>query len=140
VYYSPIRYRLVMAIGVVLAAAELAYGVAGGGTTAVAVGVAGLVLVGLFARGVSDKLRQGVPALAREGAYLVGGELARPLPIADTTFEIVSDHAGSWVVVLRCADATIRLGAGGWRVEGERAVTRSVAERVLLALGLTPRT
>lgn len=137
--YSPIRYRVVITIGLLLAVSLLGYGVAQGQTIGLVGGFASLLLVGLFTLGVRDKLRDSGIALAREGDLLVGGELDRPLSIRETTFEIVSDYQGSWVVVLRNRDATIRLGAGGWRVEGERFVTKAVAERALIALGLKRR-
>jgi hypothetical protein len=139
IYYSPGRYRLVVAIGMLLTASWLAYGITQSQAIDIASGIAGLLLVGLFARGIKGKLRYTGIALAREGDLLVGGELDRPLPVSETTFEIVSDYRGSWVIVLRSRDATTRLGAGGWRIEGERFVTKKVAERVLLALGLKHR-
>lgn len=140
IHYSPVRYRIVVATGLLIAASALAYGATQGEAIAIAGGLVGLLFVGLFARAVQDKLRAGALALARKGDFLVGGEVDPPLPIAETTFEITSDYEGSWVVVLRSPDASIRLGAGGWKVEGERFVTKAVAERVLLGLGLTRRT
>lgn len=134
--YSSARYRLVIALGLLLVAPLLTYGVAQDQTLALGPGLMGVLLLGLFTLGVRDKLRGNGVALAREGDALVGGELERPLPIAGTSFEIVTDYEGGWVIVLRHGDATVRLGAGGWAVDGERLVTKAVAEQMLLALGL----
>jgi len=137
--YSPVRYRIVIAVGLLLATVLLAYGVVKGGVISITIGLAGMLFVGLFARGVRRKLSGGALALARDGELLVGGELNQPLPISQTTFEIVSDYEGSWIIVLRCQGATTRLGAGGWRIDGQRFVTKAVAERALLAFDLKPQ-
>jgi hypothetical protein len=98
------------------------------------------VVVALFARGARDRLRGGRIALRRDGDLLVGHELKRPLPLAGTTFAIESDHEGSWVIVLDAGSGErVRLSAGGWALDGERFVTRKVAERGLLDMGLTRR-
>ena len=103
----------------------------------VTVAVVGLVLVALFALGVKDRLRGGGVALAREGDVLTGGELKRPLPVAGTTFAIDADYEGSWIIVLRTSEGTTaRLSPGGWALEGERFVSKAVAERALLEMGL----
>lgn len=115
----------------------LVYGVTAGAAIAIAAGAGGLLFVGLFARGTKDKVLGRGPALARDGDLLVGGELAAPLPIAATTFEIATDYEGGWVIVLRAPGVTKRLAAGGWNVDGKR-VTKRDAQRVLRALGLTP--
>jgi hypothetical protein len=120
--------------------AALAYGVVSSSTGAIATGCAGLVFAALFARGVRERLRGGGIALRRDGELLVGGELKRPLPVAATTFAIESDHEGSWVIVLQAQSGErARLSAGGWALDGERFVTRKVAERALLGMGLTRR-
>jgi hypothetical protein len=129
----------VIVVGLLVSASLLAYGVIHGETTGVVGGSVSLLVVGLFALGVRHKVRGNAVALAREGDFLVGGELERPLSIADTTFEIVTDYEGSWVVVLCSGDAKIRLGAGGWTAAGERSVTKAAADRLLLALGLKRR-
>jgi hypothetical protein len=138
--YSPWRYLAVVATGLACFGLALVYGALQGEAVAIAVGVAGLLLVGLFTLGVKDKLRDPGPALARDGDLLVGGELRRALPIAETTFEIVPDNRGSWVIVLRSPQETVRLAAGGWRIAGERRVSKAVAERALMQLGLARRT
>jgi hypothetical protein len=118
----------------------LAYGIASSSAGAIAGGCAGLVFVALFARGVRDRLRGGGVALTRDGELLIGGELKRPLPLAGTTFAFESDHEGSWVIVLHAGSGErVRLSAGGWALEGERFVTKNVAERALLGMGLTRR-
>ncbi len=127
--YSPLRYWLVIAVGLVVFGGAVALGVT--------VAVVGLVLVGLFTLGVRNRLRGGGVALAREGDVLVGGELKRPLPVAGTTFAIEADNEGSWVIVLRGSEGSVRLSPGGWALEGERFVSRAVAERALLGMGLT---
>jgi hypothetical protein len=125
---------------VVVFGGALAYGVASASTAAIAGSCLGLVFVALFARGVRDRLRGGGIALMRDGDLLVGGELKRPLPLAGTTFAIESDHEGSWVIVLDAGSGErVRLSAGGWALDGERFVTRKVAERGLLDMGLTRR-
>ena len=136
--YSPARYRLIIGAGAAIAATALIAGLASGTAGAIAAGAGGLLLVALYWRGVSRKLRGGV-ALAREGDLLVGGELPHPLPIAGTTYRIASDHGGSWIIELHAPGEVVRLGAGGWRVRGARFVTRAVAERALRDLGLTER-
>jgi hypothetical protein len=136
--YSPVRYRVAIAIGALTAGAVLAWGASTGAPAAAAGGGAGLLFVTLFARAVWEKARGGGCALARDGDLLVGGELERPLPVDGTTFEIKSDYEGGWVIVLRHGDKTVRLGAGGWTTDRERLVTRGGAERLLLDLGLTP--
>ena len=76
----------------------------------------------------------------RDGDVLIGGELKRPLPAADATFAIESDHQGSWVIVLSVgSEDPVRLSAGGWALDGERFVTKKVAEQALLGMGLTRR-
>jgi hypothetical protein len=115
----------------------LVYGIASGSTIGIGAGAVGLVFVGLFARGTKDKVLGRGPALVREGDLLVGGELAAPLPVAATTFEIATDYEGGWVIILRAPGVKKRLAAGGWNVDGKR-VTKRDAEHVLLALGLTP--
>jgi hypothetical protein len=138
--YSPVRYRLLIGMGVVAALTLLAYGVARAGVVYTATGVGGLLLVGLCAYGVKDRLRTAGIALAREGDFLIGGELNQPLPVGETTFEIVSDYNGSWVIVLRHQERTVRLGAGGWKIDGVGFATRARAERALVALGLSRHT
>lgn len=140
VHYSPARYWMFIAAGSVIAVAALTYGVSQHQVIAAGTGILVLVFTALFWLGVREKVSGKGPALARDGDFLVGGELARPLPIAETTYEIKSDNQGSWIIVLRSGDATFRLGAGGWRVDGERFFTKAVAERVLGDLGLTRRT
>src|SRR2546423_809048 len=139
VRYSPVRYRLVIAVGLLCVGGVLTWGVADRVPPAIAAGSAGLLFVALFARAVWGKIRGGGCALAREGDVLVGSELDGPLPIAGTTFEIESDYEGGWVIVLRRHDVTVRLGAGGWTTDRERFVTRAGAEQLLLDLGLTRR-
>jgi hypothetical protein len=137
VEYSPARYGAIIAIGLLIAGAVLVYGVTSGDTIAIAAGAVGLLFVGLFARGTKDKVLGRGPALAREGDLLVGGELAAPLPVSATTFEIATDYEGGWVIILRAPGVKKRLAAGGWNVDGKR-VTKRDAERVLVAMGLTP--
>ena len=121
-------------------AALLVYGLAAAASWAIAAGAAGLVFVALFARGVWERLRGGRIALMRDGDVLIGGELKRPLPAADATFAIESDHQGSWVIVLSAgSEDPVRLSAGGWALDGERFVTKKVAEQALLGMGLTRR-
>lgn len=139
VRYSSARYRLVIALGLLVAVSSLTFGVEQDQAIALAAGLVSVLFVGLFTLGVRDKLWGNRVALARDGALLVGGELDRPLPIAETTFEIATDYEGGWVIVLRHGDATVRLGAGGWTVTGERLVTKAAADRMLLALGLQRR-
>jgi hypothetical protein len=131
---------LAIAAGVVVFGAVLAYGIGKASVGVIAGGCAGLVFVALFARGVRDRLRGGRIALMRDGDQLVGGELPRPLPFAGTTFAIESDRQGSWVIVLEAGNGErVRLSAGGWAFDGERFVTRKVAERGLEGMGLTRR-
>ena len=137
--YASGRYRAAIAAGALCAGGLLVWGAAGGATAVAAAGAVGLLFVALFARATWDKASRGGCALARQGDLLVGGELARPLPVAGTTFEIASDHDGGWVIVLRHPSQTVRLGAGGWTTDRERFVTRAGAERLLLDLGLTPQ-
>ncbi len=128
--YSPLRYRLIIALGLLVFGGAVALGV----TAA----VVGLVLVALFALGVKDRLRGGGVALAREGDVLIGGELRRPLPVAGTTFAIEAVNEGTWIIVLRGSEGkAVRLSPGGWALEGERFVTKPVAERALLGMGLS---
>jgi len=140
VLYSPLRYWIAILVCVLFGLSMLVYGSSEHRGLMIATGAACLLFAGLFWLGVRTKLSGGGPALARDGEFLFGGELRRPLPVAATTFEIQPDNEGSWIVVLRSGDATIRLAAGGWRIEGERFFTKAVAERVLLDLGLAPQT
>ncbi len=137
--YAAGRYRLIVLLGLVLTGGLLADGIMRADGALVVAAIAGLVLVALFGYSARAKLRPSAVALAREGELLVGGELSQPLMVAQTTFEVVPDHQGSWVIVLSGPEGTTRLGAGGWRVEGERLFTRAVAERALVELGLTQR-
>ena len=134
--YSRATYGAGIATGLLVAILLLVFGVAYHQSVSAIEGLAVLLFVGVFALGVKHKLASRRVALAREGDLLVGSELKRPLPVSETTFEIVSDYEGGWGVVLRVRDETIALRAGGWKVEGERFVTKAIAERTLLALGL----
>ena len=100
-------------------AAVLVYGLAAASPGAIAGGAAGLVFAALLARGVWDRLRGGRIALMRDGDVLIGGELERPLPAADATFAIESDHQGSWVIVLSAGseDPCASAPAGGRSTE-----------------------
>jgi hypothetical protein len=120
----------------IVAGIVLAYAVARHNPAGVAAAFGLLVFAGLFAFNVQGKLRDQTVALAREGEVLVGAELNQSLPIAETTFEIVSDYNGSWIVVLRSQSATIRLSPGGWRMEGTKGPTKYVVVQALRAMGL----
>jgi hypothetical protein len=137
IYYSALAYRLAGATGLVVACALLAYGIVQGQALNVAAGLAVVVVVGIFRH--RRKPRGGAVALAREGDLLVGGELPHPLPISETTFDMVPDHQGSWLVLLRSGHDTIRLAPGGWKLRSKRIVDQAAARQVLLALGLRER-
>lgn len=139
IYYSALAHRLAGATGVVVACALLAYGIVQGQALNVAAGLAVLVVVGIFRHANRRKLRGGAVALAREGDFLVGGELPHPLSISETTFDVVPDHQGSWLVVLESGDDTIRLAPGGWKLRSKRIVDQAAARQVLMALGLRNR-
>jgi hypothetical protein len=131
---SPAPYRLVLAAGAIAFAALLIFGGSAGTTAG---GIGGLAVAGLFALATRERLRGGgPPALARHGDELAGSALREPLPVAGTTFAIVDDHQGSWLIELHSAGRTIRLSAGAWRVDGEGRVTRARAPDVLERLGL----
>jgi hypothetical protein len=130
---SPTPYRIVLAAGLIACGALLLIG-------ATLPGAVGLAFAALFAIGVRERLRGGgAPALARRGDELVGSALREPLPVAGTTFSLVDDHEGSWLIELHRDATTIRLSAGGWRVDGEGRVTRTRAPQLLERLGLRPR-
>jgi hypothetical protein len=135
-----VRYRLGIAAGLLFGAALLAYGVAQRQAVSGGIGLGTFVLVALVGLGFRGKMRDGVPALAREGEWLVGGELREPLLVRETTFEIADASVGGWMIVLRNRHSTVRLSVGGWRLDGERFVTKAVAKRVLLAFGLKQQT
>ena len=137
--YSPARYRFFTATTAVLGVSLCAYGVARGETKTGLAGIAILMFLALLLRGVIDRLRIGGVALAREGEVLVGGELRRALPAKGTEFEIVPNWEGGWVLVLRHGDVHVRLRGdrGGWKIDGQRRVTKEVLEQVLLEMGLT---
>jgi hypothetical protein len=139
IYYSAVAYRVAGATGLVVVCALLAYGIVKGQPLNIAAGVAVLLVVGIVRHAYRRKLRGGAVALAREGDFLVGGELPHPLPISATTFDVVPDHQGSWLVVLRSGDDTIRLAPGGWKLPSKRIVDQAAATHVLLALGLRER-
>src|ERR1700742_5060534 len=129
---SPTPYRLVLAAGVIATAALLLLG----GTLA---GAAGLAFTALFAIGARERLRGGgEPALARRGDELVGSALREPLPVAGTTFSLVDDNEGSWLIELQRGPQTIRLSAGAWRVDGEGRGTRARPPQLLERLGMRP--
>ena len=134
---SPLPYRLVVAVGGLAFAALLGLGGSTGTTVA---GAGGLVLVAVFAFGTRERLRGGgPPALCRQGDELVGSALVGPLPVAGTTFAIVDDDQGSWLMELRHGTRTVRLSAGAWRVDGEGRVTKARAPQLLERLGLHPQ-
>jgi hypothetical protein len=136
VLYSVSRLAAPVAAGLLAGAGLLVWGIARAAAAGIAGGSIAVLLAGLFALGTRGKRRDGAVALRREGPWLVGDELPRALPVAETTFALQSDFQGSWVIVLRCQGATLRLVAGGWRIAGEPRVTRTVARRTLIALGL----
>jgi hypothetical protein len=134
IFVSPTPYRLVLVAGAVAFAALL---ILGGSAGTTAGGIGGLAAVALFGLGARDRLRgDGAPALSRRGDELVGSALREPLPVAGTAFAIVDDHQGSWLIELHHGGRTVRLSAGGWRVQGEGRVTRARAPQVLERLGL----
>lgn len=139
IYYSALAYRFAGAAGLVVVCALLAYGLVDRQPLQVAAGLALLVVVGIVRHAARRKLREGAVALAREGDLLVGGDLPHPLPISETTFGLVADHHGSWLVVLESGDDTIRLAPGGWTLRGKRIVDRAAVRQVLLALGVRER-
>lgn len=128
--FSPARYRLAVAAGLV------AFGtlIATGNTVA----IAGVALTVLFALSVRDRLVHSGVALAREDDQLVGQALAQPLPATGTTFALEDDYNGGWLIVLTTAggDRT-RLYPGGWRLSGQGSVTKIRAEQALSDMGLT---
>jgi hypothetical protein len=139
IYYSALAYRVAGATGLVVACALLAYGIVQAQALNVAAGLAVVVVVGIFRHANRRKPRGGAVALAREGDLLVGGELPHPLPISETTFDVVPDYQGSWLVLLRSGDDTIRLAPGGWKLRSKAIVDQAAARQVLLALGLRER-
>ncbi len=128
--FSPARYRIAVAAGLV------AFGtlIATGNTVA----IAGVALTVLFALSVRERLVHSGIALAREDDRLVGQALPRPLPAAGTTFALEDDYNGGWLIVLVTADGgRTRLSPGGWRLETGGSVTRARAEQALSDMGLT---
>jgi hypothetical protein len=136
VLYSRARLAAPVAAGLLVGAGLLAWGVVQAVPAAIGGGAFALVLSGLFALATRGKRERGAVALARAGPLLVGEELDRPLPVAETTFELRSDFEGAWVIVLRCRGESARLASGGWRIAGERRITKQLARSTLLALGL----
>jgi hypothetical protein len=137
VVYSRRRYVAPLFFGAVAFGGLTVYAAFVGEHGYLATGLIGLLFVVVSGYGVRSRLVGSVALTCRDG-FLVGGELREPVPVAGTTFEIKSDYYGSWLILLHHDGQEVRLGAGGWRVEDGRRVTREVAERILLALGLTP--
>jgi hypothetical protein len=136
--YSPRTFALAALSAVIGGVALLVTGLLTGTGIFMVIGVVALVFGLGFGYGTRDRIRGGVVALDREGDFLVGAAVKRPLPIAGTTFETVKGYESGWLVVLYSNGQRYQLAPGGWRVVGERRFTRAVAERALLALGLTP--
>ena len=44
----------------------------------------------------------------------MGGELREPIKVEGTTFQLVSDYEGGWVIVLHSESSKTRLSPGGW--------------------------
>jgi hypothetical protein len=103
-----------------------------------AVAAVALAASAWWATVVRRKLAAGTVALTREGDRLVGAELAEPLPVAGTTFELRSDHSGGWLVVLRGPGRDVRLEARGWRLPDGRRTTRAEVAATLTRLGVSP--
>ena len=136
--YSRVRYLMMFAAALVLAVPTSIYLLSTGQAIGILGGCVSLIIAVFCAIGAIRMMRKHGPALAREGDFLVGNELARPLPIAQTTFEIILAES-SWYIIIRSGDFKKRLYTGGWKVEGHRFVTKTVAAQVLLELGLTER-
>jgi hypothetical protein len=137
--YSRARYVLMLAAAFVIAVPMSIYSISKGQAVAIVGGFIGLLVATLCALGALHTLRKDGPALAREGDLLVGNELERPLPISQTTFEIVLAPEKNWYIILRSGDVKKRLYTGGWKLEGHHSVTKAVATQALLDLGLTER-